>query len=395
LEQLFAPKLKQGNTCAPALGQGQSNDIECESGTSCLAADDPNNTTGGAACISRGVIDDACATDVDCDFGYYCNGATSCQPKGEEGDNCTYEDDVDAPGTHPSSCNTGLSCDPKTLKCVAACADGYECAVDSQCPSGSSCAPVYDGDELFHVCRKLGSGATAKCDSEKDCVEAQYCDLSADPGSCAPDKDQNEDCTNTPGQCADGTYCDGATCLAFKLPTEVCSRTTESTLPPKDPNSGVSNYPECAPTLAGCIPRFDADLIATEFKCRSALNPNGEGCLLDEDCTSGKCEVIADMGEGHLAKTCTAGANVGAKCDTDTADKEALSCKPGSFCNTDGKCEAQGEPGAECENPDTNAEDNTLCAAGLCMKQWNAYMCTDAPVPKNAGGTGLTCDGNE
>jgi hypothetical protein len=384
LNELFKPVLEQDDTCTPSLGQGGSNDIECVEGTSCLAADDPANGNGFPSCIKRGLIEDFCQDDSDCDFGLYCDGS-SCAEKGDEGDDCTYDDDEGA-GIHPNSCKPGLSCDPESLVCVAACTKGYECQSDYQCPDGLSCAPVYADDELFHVCRDLGDSITDQCDDQNDCVEDQYCNR-ADPadtiGNCAGDKDVDEECTGVTGQCTDGTFCDAVegTCKAYNTPDEECSRADNTSADPKD-------FPECSPTTAGCFPRYDADNATLQYFCRNAKNANGVECWVAADCQSNKCE-LDPAEESPTGYVCTAGADVGEDCDA------YMSCKAGAVCDPEaGECVAQLLPGEDCENPDTEMADSYLCANGMCSEQWDSLICSDGPVPESAGGSGVTCDGN-
>jgi hypothetical protein len=334
------------------------------------------------------VAEEPCSDDTDCDFDLYCDGA-SCAEKGDEGDACTYEDD-EGSGMHPNSCKPGLSCDPDSSECVAACSAGYECLVDSQCPEDFSCAPVYtDDDELFHVCRSLGSKTTDQCDNETDCVENQYCNKGVEDtiGNCAGDKDVDEDCTGVAGECVEGTFCDGvyAQCKAYNTPDEQCTRADNTSADPKD-------FPECAPSTAGCFPRYNEDVVAVEYFCRNTKNANGADCWVAADCQSGKCEVDDDA-DPYLYRTgylCTAGADVGEDCDG------SHSCKAGTVCDpNEAKCVEQIAPGANCENPDTEAADSYLCANSVCAEQWDMLICSDAPVPETAGGSGVTCDGNE
>jgi hypothetical protein len=390
LNELFKPILEQDATCTPSLGQSGTNDIECVEGTSCLTAEDPANGNGVPSCIKRSVVEEPCTEDVDCDFGLYCDGS-SCAEKGDLGDECSYEDD-EGSGMHPNTCKPGLSCDPDSKECVAACSEGYECLVDSQCPADFSCAPVYaDDDELFHVCRSLGSKTTDQCDDQNDCVADQYCNKGVEDtiGNCAGDKDVDEDCTSVAGECVEGTYCDAVDvqCKAYNTPDEQCTRADNTSADPKD-------FPECAPSTAGCFPRYNEDAVAVEYFCRNAKNANGADCWVPADCQSGKCEAVSDeelAAEPYRTGwVCTAGADVGDECDV------SHSCRAGTVCDpVEAECVEQIAPGANCENPDTESADSYLCANSVCAEQWDMLICSDAPVPESAGGSGVTCDGNE
>jgi hypothetical protein len=124
-----------------------------------------------------------------------------------------------------------------------------------------------------------------------------------------------------------------------------------------------------------------------EYFCRNAKNADGADCWVAADCQSNKCEVDEEA-VNRTGSVCTSGADIGEECD------EAHSCKAGTVCDpVEAECVAQLAPGADCENPDTEAADTYLCANGVCAEQWDMLICSDAPVPETAGGSGVTCDG--
>jgi hypothetical protein len=380
LNTLFKPALKRDDACTPNLGQGATNDIECVPGTSCLAADDPANGNEVPSCVKCSLAMEFCQEDSDCDFGLYCDGDV-CVENGDAGDSCTY-------GSPRNTCKLGLKCDPTNQICTAPCTNGFECEDHDQCPSGSSCAPTFIDDDLFNVCRDLGRAVTDLCRDERDCVQTQHCQRvdGGDPiGSCVPDRELGDDCSGLPGECAAGTFCDSAvgTCQAHNTPDQQCTRANDTGADPK-------NFPECSPSTAGCFPRYNDDVVAVEYFCRNAKNENGADCWVNADCQSGKCEVDGDA-DPYLYRTgfiCTPGGDVGEECDA------YHSCSAGAVCDpAEAVCVVQLAPGANCDNPDTESGDSYLCANGVCVEQWDMVLCSDAPVPESAGGSGVSCDG--
>ncbi len=369
LNNLFNPKLELGDACTLALTEGSfGNDVECAVGSTCLPADHPENPADTPACVKRSVQDEPCTQDADCDFNFYCGDGT-CQEKGDVGDDCSFEDpDLPEPGSEEAACKVGLSCHPIDLKCVNNCSEGFTCTLDSQCPDGMSCAPLTVGDDTtsFHVCRELGDSATARCDDAADCVSTRYCGAG---DVCASDKDAAEDCSDHT-ECPDGMYCDVVDgCKAHTARGAACD-----------------SADECDPDAAGCL--WDEE--DQQNECSASKRDNGAECKVHADCASGKCEIATPT---DTAKTCIAGGEEDDACDNIVATGIEVSCGPGLAC-IDGTCTAQAGPGGNCEDPDTSASDDDLCKNDQCEDQWDALMCSDAPVPETNGGTGLTCDGS-
>ncbi|HEX2735612.1 MAG TPA: hypothetical protein VHM70_28625 [Polyangiaceae bacterium] len=372
LSNLFKPKLADGDECTIGLTEtGAGNDIECLPGSTCLPAGDPENPNNEASCVSRALDGEPCNEDRDCDFNFYCAADGSCAEKGDEGDPCSFADpELPKPGEEDAACKLGLSCHPIDLVCVNNCSKDFPCADDSQCPSGQSCAPFTVGDDStsFHVCRELGANGTARCDNDADCVKDRYCG----GGICAADANENDECS-VDGQCPEGTYCSDTNlvCQPYTLRGSVCAR-----------NADFSSE-ECEPAAVGCI--FDGD--DQQLKCSSSKNSNGDGCAEDYDCKSGLCELATSEAP---SKTCVAGAAVDDDCDEDPGSGTALRCAPGAVC-FEGACRAQLAAGGDCTGAGDG--DSSLCANSSCVDTWETHMCTDAPAPSSAGGSGVMCDG--
>jgi len=157
--------------------------------------------------------------------------------------------------------------------------------------------------------------------------------------------------------------------------------------------SRVSDYesPECEPAAIGCI----YDEADGRLECSTSKNDNGEECIDDYDCRSDMCEVTNVDDEETGVGTCTSGAEEGDDCDEDLLTAAALRCAAGLACVV-GTCIVQLPPGGECADDDGNP-DAIVCANGVCAERFDApgqYICSDAPVPSSAGGSGLTCDGD-
>jgi hypothetical protein len=381
LDELFGPKLALNAECTPALTEGAVNDIECLPGSTCV---EQPAASGRYVCVRRGVEGGQCTKNDDCDFDFYCTDAGKCTAKAGAGEDCSYEDPEEPiPGEEKDLCKAGLTCNPVTDVCVEACAVGSICpgagaAYDPYCPAGTSCAPLTVNDDTtsFHVCRALGKSSSARCDDEGDCEPTWFC---AAANVCAGDVGIDDTCS-VDAQCPEGTYCNNSTlvCTAYANPGVACDRSG-------DPVTFLAE--ECGARL--CIADPDTAPALTTVCSSSKLN-NGDACLADYDCKSGRCE---QADEGDATYTCTAGAAAGADCDDDLTTADGLRCRPGLAC-IEGACVAQVGPGQDCESATAEGvADSLMCTNSACVDKWEQLMCTDTLVPKTNGGTGLTCDG--
>jgi hypothetical protein len=382
LTNLFSPTLRIGAECTAALAEGGIyNDVECVAGSTCLPAGHPDNPNDVPTCVKRGLENEPCTQDNDCDFNFFCNASGNCTEKGDAGEACSFNSPGSpAPGDENVQCKSGLSCNPSTLHCVPSCTLGFTCATggndaDLACPADSGCAPleVDEGTTAFRVCTALGNSAAALCNSDADCVATRYCDGSV----CQSDKTNGATCA-AQNECAAGLHCDlnnTSTCVNNLAATTACT----------------SSF-QCGPNSAGCLNQGTAG-----FACRNNRLPNDNECGDNAACASGRCELATDVASVH---TCVAGAALNANCDNLPDDGEAQSCRPGLLCfgatgtPASGSCIQQARPGTSCKNPDEDP-DNAMCAnVSNCLEQWELNICSDSAVAKTNGGTGLTCDGN-
>jgi hypothetical protein len=352
-------------------------------------------------CVRRGTEGDPCTEDDDCDFGHYCNGSGRCTAKGDVGDDCSFNDPGDpVPNDEDAQCREGLRCHPVSLTCVANCQANFPCFADAECPEGLTCAPLTVGSDStsWHACRTIGANSTARCDDDTDCVAERRCE----GGVCQADLDIGDPCTSN-DDCELGSFCDLANLDetgAARIATGVCTAYFDAGEPcfPGGATNGYhsgcnpSTAPECV-FIDGAWECTTRRLVegSTCFEYRGSTIPNEPS-----DCQSGlACEYASDDATGY---TCTRGAGLGDDCDAVLNDGEMQQCGAGLFCDpTDGVCVRQVGPGGNCEDPNTDAPEPGLCLNGSCVEHWNGngtYICTDASVPVENTGDGLTCNGN-
>ncbi len=381
LDNLFDPVLEIGDECTADLTEaGLRNDIECVAGSTCLPATHPDNPNNVPTCVKRGREDEPCTADDDCDFNFYCGGG-SCTEKSDVDETCSFNDpDSPAPNDEDVQCKAGLSCHPLQLKCVAACSLGSVCAItgdaDLACPANTGCAPleVDESTATYRTCQAVGESSAALCNSDDDCASNRYCDGT----NCQADKIAAANCAEQK-ECATGLHCDinnTGTCVTNLAALSTCTDDFQ-----------------CGPNSAGCL-----DGGTDGLACRNNLLANGDTCGTGEACQSGRCE-FANASATDF--TCVPGAGASAACDSQTGDGDAQSCAPGLLCfgetgdTASGTCVTKALAGADCNNPDGDADDDMCANASTCEDVWNeGEMCTDAPIAKAEGGTGLVCDGN-
>lgn len=408
LVNLFAPGLAVGDRCTLALAEGDGNDVECPAGSTCLPAGDPDNPNAYPTCVQRGTDGDPCSQHTHCDWDHYCSASGNCVPKGDVGDDCSFNvPATPVPGDERAQCRAGLRCHPTDLTCVANCELDYPCSSNAECAEGNSCVPVTVGEDAttWSVCRPIGTGASDRCDDNDDCVASRRCA----GGVCQADVTIGNDCT-TDADCEAGSFCDtarygstGSTrtatyiCTQFFNAGEPCFMLSAS----GGHNSGCN--PNSAPQCA-----YDGDRSA--WTCTTVKRPVGAACFPyvtlgfpsePSDCARGlACEATTPTVTSEWF--CSPGAALGEDCDDDVNDSDALLCGVGLFCDpTNAECVPQLDPGADCDDPNTTAvaAEPGLCKNGACVSNWDQassveYICTDAPVSVANDGDGLTCNGD-
>lgn len=352
-------------------------------------------------CMPPSAVDDACATDADCDGEeQYCDPETNtCAERGDAGDPCGYVDDsflvtsydfdldpqwegwAQNPGALNVECKTGLWCDPIDEVCVENCSEHALCWGNWGCPEDMICnftevpnlwqtwslglctAPLEEGDECTQTTAPLPNGEypSTECDTERcddigsgpECVDARTedggdCEVS-DPGldaSCASSWcDRDEACA---------ALCD----LQADCPNDAfCDWYNDSVLPggldPCEPKGG------------------------TDDDCDAMIDENIDNAFgTDVGCTSGRCDTNTGLCAAKLAAgdTCTHHADCpsGQFCGYDPTDTPSPGYECMAFVATD----------ADCSTPDAGdwgCGPDARCIGGVC---------------KDEGDAGESCEGN-
>lgn len=144
------------------------------------------------------------------------------------GGKCTSSAECIAPAGGDADCNDGVCVQEPRGKlgdgCSSTCTEDGNTTSCSGGMGGASSgnASCFTNDGL--VCRADGKcGAAAKVGetcSYDDCVASAYCDMSAE--KCVARVALGGTCTGE-GQCADGAYCGGGTCVAEKATGAACA----------------------------------------------------------------------------------------------------------------------------------------------------------------------------
>jgi hypothetical protein len=371
-------------------------------GSTCLEAAHEDNPEDFPSCVQRGLDDDPCANDDDCDFDHYWDDDGRCREKGDIDDDCSFNDPDDPqPDDEEIPCKAGLKCHPEDSVCTANCVTDYPCTSDFECMSGESCVPITVGDDAdtWHACAPIGDSAADRCDDNADCEDDRRCN----GGICDVDANNADACASD-SDCAEGLFCDLA---AFSETGS--SRTASQTCTPYF-SAGTSCFPVsislgfnsgCNPDTAPACVYVDDN---SQWECTTSKREEDALCYNYEsigypgeptDCETG---LICDYWDSTASFwTCTPGAAAGDDCDTSVSDPTLPSCGLGLFCDpTDGVCVEQVGPGGDCEDPNTSAAESGLCANGDCVEHWDgngSFICTDAPIPVDNEGDGLTCNG--
>jgi plastocyanin len=324
--------MQTDNDCKTAVCDGNGgigsmdddNDIEDDNKfctTDTCSGGNPMHTpvaTGTACMDGGGNVCSVLGECVECNTGMDCPSnvcqanacqAASCGDMTQNGD----ETDVDCGG----------SCGP--------CADGEMCAGDMDCisqvcsgtcqmPSCTDMVPnggETDVDCGGPVCVKCGPNQT--CNGPTDCVGG-----SCMMGMCAPtciDMVQNNletdvDCGG--GTCAD--CIDGKKCLVNGDCTNNFCR----------PDTKLCATPSCTDMFQNGT---ETDVDCGGNACPDCMN--GDGCLVNGDCTSGFCNPISDV---CAAPTCTDMFKNGNETDVDCGGTCPNDCAVGQSCMGPGDC---------------------------------------------------------
>ncbi|MCG3172124.1 MAG: hypothetical protein GMKNLPBB_00269 [Myxococcota bacterium] len=322
---------------------------------------------GAASCLS------ACTSDSDCVSGYFCDGASTCQPKKVDGDVCLANNEC-----FSSFCTDGFCCNSVCNGLCEACS-----MAKSGAPNGQ-CAAVPSGQDPDAECVDDG---TASCMKDGFCSGSRSCRLYANGTACL----QNS-CTGGENHILNSTdICDGAGACSDQGTVD-CSPYR------------CAGVPGSAACLNSCT--SDADCRSTHY-CNgsNACVPKkllGDTCAAANQCQSNFCTdgVCCENGCGGLCQACTAAktgvadgncraVTFGSDPDNECTDDGAASCQQDGMCNGAGACRLYAN-GVVCQqNSCTGAENETLVntdqcnGSGTCVDNATTscapYKCTGAP----------------
>ena len=408
---------------------------ECLAGVTCTTtADCPSGTTCEAdECVLPGCLGSCvqtlCATNTDCPVGEYCYGDGLCRA------GCSFDYQCGGPdwcdngsvvisGGSTGSCPSGLDaecgaweiCWSGDLQCYpgptvgAACTVGT-CAVDTDCPTGSTCEGSYC---ILAGCQ--GSCQDGPCQSNAHCDPGDYC---YGDGECRPG-------CFFDSQCGAGELCvNGETTVLTTPPSGAClfgsdsecpspldtcwaldSQCYDSQLASIDCYTGVCSGGQTCPAgsvcaagaciLDDCLGDCESIGCASDADCASGETcyPDGEcreGCFLDSQCADGE---ICDNGNyaGATAATTACGFGSDSECsefdmcwgaDLQCRDQQALwsacdlgSCAGGAACPAGALCQADRCVASDCMGdcqtwapacgPGDTCPTGMQCFSGVC-----------------------------
>lgn len=397
----------------------------------------------GAACSSDADCDDAsCILDEEWRDGYCTSDCATNEDCGEDGTcvasgggsnlclaNCDPDD--------PASCRPGYGCTTGTIGTV--CIPG--CSSDADCEGGLECA-VGSGDFGEGTCFDPDSAVGDECAEDDECPVGGFClaeDFAGWPGGacittdcdyasgmgcgegavcaegnfgglCLAGCETDDDCRDSYGCVADGTYPDRMTCRPACTSDDACAGSSVC-----NPALGTCDDPfsdgllgeACGrgigPCTGGtCLREFDTGLpgaFCTYVGC--TLGPDADdGCPADGVCVEGSgenlcfasCEDDDDCRAGYACRPvdeddATRGMGCFAACENDSVcANDDFSCNVGTgLCTEAFESARLGEP----------CEDLEDCPGGLCLDEagegWPAGTCAAPGCPLTMDATGQLC----
>jgi hypothetical protein len=286
---------------------------ECAQGASCLMLDGTGicgvGQGTGSPCdadhrcaAGLSCLDGACHTKVldgaHCESDFNCSGASICWDSDGDGDDeCAAPATIDAPCEGNQRCEAGLYCDMGDGSltrgvCKTLPAPPEPCASE-RCAEGAWCH--HDVDQAVGTCRVLGQ-KDGDCTSfgvptELGCDAAFQCiDGTCQPRGAALDAS----CSQVPGACAEGLFCDPETsrCVNPKGMGESCL---------------VGVVDSCATGLACLCDASDFNTCIMPDTPHHCGTPKavGEPCAESGECQSKVCDVLGPDDTQHCLAQAT------------------------------------------------------------------------------------------
>ena len=385
----------ENGVCVAGVAVDCSDSIDCtldscdEANDACLHT--PDHTlcaNAGEVCDpdQGGCVESSCSEDAECDDGFFCNGAETCDNGAcvaatavacDDGiactvDSCDEDSDACQALADDSLCEQDQECDPDQGGCV-----DLGCTQDTECDDGLYC----NGQETCDNGDCL-AGTAIVCDDSIDCTvdscdEANdACRYAADHSLCNQgelcDPDQ-AGCVTVPceedNECDDGLYCngqeicEGSTCAGGEA--VVCDDSVECTL---DACNEDSDACESTPDDAACSDGTFCNGAETCDPVNGCQLGNAVDCDDQVDCTLDVCDEEADA------------------CVNTTDDGE---CDDGLWCNGTETCHAVND--CQAGTP-VNCEDQVGCTVDACDDEADACVST---TDDGECDDGLWCNGAE
>ncbi len=400
--------VEDGWSCTNTLGEVSVCTPNCDTGSTCSASSDDNNSCtipvcndsntcveggSGSAWNGNASAGASCSDDGEYCTSDTCDGSGNCEhPPIEDGTACSslpnmygelgvghcsggscYNTCGDSSVQSWEECDEGLNNGETGFCCTDSCewidagvecrAVAGDCDVAEQCTGSSGLCPA----DVFLGSETLCRASTGQCDLAETC--------SGSSASCSPQdySNNNSSCSGDGNECMDFTCSYGSCTSANKADATICTD--------DDANECTGAYCQSGSCLD--VPEGDGDLC---------------GDWVNDACYSGTCEVCGSGGRGQYEACDDNNENNGDGCDTSCEVENLWSCTGDvgqvSVCSPD--CQT----GYGCEDTDGNECTVATCSDVFVCEQtgggmaWNAYAGTEDPCTDDGEECTLDrCDG--
>jgi hypothetical protein len=321
------------------------------------------------ACTGASSCNPSCTTFAQCVLGYVCSGSTCVQGKAL-GEACAAATECAS-----NQCVEGVCCDSACNGPCRSCrlpASLGTCTgfpmnsdLDGGCAGGQTCTggPVDAGLSVCHT----SCSSPAQCKPGYACQVSGACLLLKPLGATAAAASECQSGFRADGVCCSST-CSGL-CQACNFPGNLgaCLPMTAGTDPRAQCDAGTCNGVGGCGTSCGldwqCSPTAYCNLPAGYCAARK---PNGQGCAIANECTSGNCVdgVCCNSTCAGACKACNVAGQLGTCTNFDAGTDPSAECLAGLACNGAGGCNSSCTTKAQCESV-------YYCDGGNCDPQKN------------------------